>query len=172
MAEPTFQTVQLKRGGHLSPDHGACVMELASMLAGEPFTDHPRSVCPVIASFLRGYNDALSDADRCELYPYAAMVVGSAVQPWARRRRAEYLVEWARPGRPSRRLRLFARLGRWNWITPSAVRAAVRMEPDRRPAAVTGLLESLLRIGASAEPLATLEAPRSGGRSPAPTPII
>ena len=27
------------------------------MLAGEPFTDQPESVCPVIASFLRAYND-------------------------------------------------------------------------------------------------------------------
>jgi hypothetical protein len=34
------------RGQHANPERGVCVMELASMLAGEPFTDHPRSVCP------------------------------------------------------------------------------------------------------------------------------
>jgi len=32
-------------------------MELASMLAGEPFSDHPDSVCPTIAGFLRAYNE-------------------------------------------------------------------------------------------------------------------
>src|SRR5690349_12927220 len=48
----SFQTVHLKRGRHLSPDHGVCVMELASMLSGERFTDRPRSVSPVIAAFL------------------------------------------------------------------------------------------------------------------------
>jgi hypothetical protein len=52
-------------------------MELASMLAGEPFTDHPRSVCPVIASFLRGYNDAIDDERRQGLYRCAADVVGT-----------------------------------------------------------------------------------------------
>jgi hypothetical protein len=52
-------------------------MELASMLAGEAFSDHPRSVCPVIGAFLRTYNDAIDDQRRQALYAYAAKVVGS-----------------------------------------------------------------------------------------------
>ena len=32
------------------------------MLAGDPFSDHPPSVCPVIGSFLRAYNDRVNDA--------------------------------------------------------------------------------------------------------------
>ncbi len=47
-------------------------MELASMLAGETFTDHPESVCPVIGSLLRAYNDRLDDDRRQDLYRYAA----------------------------------------------------------------------------------------------------
>jgi hypothetical protein len=43
-------------------------MELASMLAGEPFSDQPKSVCPVVAAFLRGYNDAVDDETRQDLY--------------------------------------------------------------------------------------------------------
>ena len=31
------------------------------MLAGEPFNDRPQSVCPVIGSFLRAYNDRIDD---------------------------------------------------------------------------------------------------------------
>ncbi|MGZ4170664.1 MAG: hypothetical protein ACXVRN_04800, partial [Solirubrobacteraceae bacterium] len=72
-----YQTVRLSRGRHTSPDDGACVMELASMLAEEPFSDHPPSVCPVIAAFLRVYNDAVDDERRQDLYAYAAKVVGS-----------------------------------------------------------------------------------------------
>jgi len=73
-----YQTIKLSRGRHSSPEHGACVMELASMLAGECFNDHPRSVSRPIASFLRGYNDLLDDRRRVDLYRYAAQTVGSA----------------------------------------------------------------------------------------------
>jgi hypothetical protein len=52
-------------------------MELASMLAGERFSDRPRSVCPVIGMVLRAYNDALDDDRRQDLYRYAASVVGT-----------------------------------------------------------------------------------------------
>src|SRR5258707_15010742 len=78
MTESSHQTVRLRHGRHVSPAQGACVVELASMLAGEPFSDHPETVCPVIAAFLRGYNDRLPDGELDELYPYAALVVGTA----------------------------------------------------------------------------------------------
>jgi len=52
-----YQTITLSQGKHGSPEDGVCVVELASILAGEPFTDHPQSVCPVIGAFLRAYND-------------------------------------------------------------------------------------------------------------------
>jgi len=50
MPDTTHQTVRLSRGKHSSPDRGACVMELASMLAGEPFSDRLDCVCPVLGS--------------------------------------------------------------------------------------------------------------------------
>jgi hypothetical protein len=74
---PSFQTIRLSRGRHVSPHDGACVMELASMLAREPFTDRPRSVCPVIAMVLRAYNDGVDDDRRQELYAYASTAVGT-----------------------------------------------------------------------------------------------
>ena len=59
----SHQTVRLRRGKHASPEKGVCVMELASMLAGEPFSDRPQAVCPVIGAYLRSYNDVVdSDA--------------------------------------------------------------------------------------------------------------
>ena len=53
MHEPTYQTVSLTKGKHTSPQYGVCVMELASMLAGEPFTDQPRAVSRSLGAFLR-----------------------------------------------------------------------------------------------------------------------
>jgi hypothetical protein len=90
-----YQTIKLSRGRHSSPEHGACVMELASMLAGEGFTDHPRSVSRPIASFLRGYNDLLDDRRRADLYRFAAQTVGTAGLPAVEDARVARLLAWA-----------------------------------------------------------------------------
>jgi hypothetical protein len=73
----SHQSVRLSAGSHRRPEDGVCVMELASMLAGERFSDHPRSVCPVIGAFLRVYNDRVDDTRRQDLYAYAAEAVGT-----------------------------------------------------------------------------------------------
>ena len=85
----SHQTVTLARGKHTSPRAGACVMELASMLAGEPFTDRPAAVCPVVAAYLRAYNDAVDDRRRQDLYGYAAAAVGTRAPADVTRRRAQ-----------------------------------------------------------------------------------
>ena len=75
----SHQTVQLGKGRHHSAGRGkVCVMELASMLAGEPFTDHPASVSRVLAAFLRGYNDGIDDGRRQTLKACAASCIGTA----------------------------------------------------------------------------------------------
>jgi hypothetical protein len=78
MPEPSFQTVRLCQGRHESPEGGVCVVELASMIAGERFSDHPWSVSPVIAAFLRGYNDVCGER-RQDLLRCAADAVGTRV---------------------------------------------------------------------------------------------
>jgi hypothetical protein len=93
---PSHQTIKLSAGRHRRAEHGACVMELASMLAGGPFSDHPQSACPVIGAFLRSYNDHLDDTSRQDLYEYAARVVGTRTDSAVERRRAEMCRRWAR----------------------------------------------------------------------------
>ena len=95
MSTVTHQTIKLTKGKHSSPEEGACVMELASMLAGEPFSDHPSSVCPVVGSFLRAYNDSIGDERRQDLYAFAASVVGTRSSLEVQRERAERVTEWA-----------------------------------------------------------------------------
>jgi hypothetical protein len=94
MGPVTHQTIKLSKGKHDSPEQGACVMELASMLAGEAFSDHPASVCPVIGAFLRAYNDSIGDHRRQDLYAYAAKVVGSRGSAGLEHARAEYVSAW------------------------------------------------------------------------------
>jgi hypothetical protein len=50
------------------------------MLAGEPFSDRPHSVCPVIAAFLRSYTDGIDDERRRDLYGFASEAVGTRDQ--------------------------------------------------------------------------------------------
>ncbi len=67
----------LKSGGHSSVDDGMCVMEMVSYLAREKWSDSPKCASPVIASFLRSWNDSLNDDDRQMLKPYAFKVIGT-----------------------------------------------------------------------------------------------
>lgn len=46
-------------GAHSTPDRGMCVMEAASYIAGEPFSDRPHCVNPYLGSCLRAWNDSL-----------------------------------------------------------------------------------------------------------------
>jgi len=55
-------------GTHQPSDDKACVMEAASWLAGEEWSDHPRSVHPVIARVARSVNDSLGVAERQRLW--------------------------------------------------------------------------------------------------------
>jgi hypothetical protein len=70
-------------------------MELASMLAGEPFSDRPGSASPVIAALLRTYNDGLGDDRRQDLYPLASLIVGSAGSRRVEQDRASRCLEFA-----------------------------------------------------------------------------
>lgn len=64
------------------------------MLAGEEFSDHPRSVCPVVAGFLRSYNDGVHDEQRADLYRFAAEAVGTRAGAEVTAARARLCHEW------------------------------------------------------------------------------
>jgi hypothetical protein len=66
----------LSAGRHRSPKRGACFMEFASYLAGEPWSDHPTCTHPLLAALARDVNDQLSDARRSDLAPFIHRVVG------------------------------------------------------------------------------------------------
>lgn len=66
----------LSQGKHRSPRNGACFMEFASYLAGEPWSDHPKCTHPLLASLARMVNDFSSDQNRSELAALTPSVIG------------------------------------------------------------------------------------------------
>jgi hypothetical protein len=86
--------VRLEPGSHRSPEDGVCVVELASMIGGERFSDRPDCVCPVIAAFLRSWNDRVGYADRQRIEPYASLVVGTGGYRRMSRIRRDLCLSW------------------------------------------------------------------------------
>lgn len=164
MSQPSHQTIKLSRGKHASPESGACVMELASMLAGERFSDHPKAVSRVIGAFLRGYNDIVDDDRRQDLYAYASKVVGTAAGPGLECQRIARLLAWAQTtGQANRQRSILGRfsgprLARGRREDPEAVgsyavRAIGPVTSDLH-CAVLGVIDELIALGPAVLPLA------------------
>jgi len=66
----------LSRGKHRSPRRGACFMELASVLAGERWSDHPECTHRLLAGAARMVNDSTSDEGRQRLARLIPDVIG------------------------------------------------------------------------------------------------
>lgn len=66
----------LSQGRHWNPRSGACFMEMASFLAGERWSDHPKCTHPVLAAAARCVNDAVDDVTRQRLVMMIPEVVG------------------------------------------------------------------------------------------------
>src|SRR5436190_17810758 len=84
------------------------------MLAEEPFTDEPHCVCPVIAEFLRTYNDQVDDARRQDLFAYAALVIDTRDNTRSERRRANMCLDWWLAASSPKRFQL----RRFLWMLP------------------------------------------------------
>jgi hypothetical protein len=68
----------LSHGTHATAQDGRCAMEWVSHLAGEPHTDTPACVSPVLRAFCVALNDGLADGPRQRLRPYLARTIGTA----------------------------------------------------------------------------------------------
>ena len=66
----------LSPGKHRNPGTGACFTELASLLAGERWSDHPACTHPLLAAVARQVNDHTSDAGRHRLADLVPSVIG------------------------------------------------------------------------------------------------
>lgn len=177
---PEGRPVRLTAGAHSSPQEGVCVVELASVIAKEEFSDRPHCVCPVIGAFLRGWNDRASHAERQRLSPYAARIVGSRRSRQVTRERREICLDWAGADliQDGARPRLYRARMRFRIAVFCSLGAAVRLSEGAgdyasRVAAARGdtesafeLLDNLLSVGADPPPDRPPAAPNGNGRWP------
>lgn len=145
-------TARLSRGKHRTASQGTCVMEVSTMLTGERFSDHPWTVCPLLATFLRSYNDHLPKRLRQNLMPWASDAVETkdarhAVLEDRRRRFAELADELAQHRRRRKmfdRCRcLFGDVAETGVLAARVVRKHPELQPlvDQRLREIYGLYE-------------------------------
>lgn len=120
------------------------------MLAHEPFSDRPASASPVIAAFLRTYNDGVDDDRRQDLYPMAALIVGTAGNRRLERERASRCLEFAHAlgaGAPTGRgaIGIATAEAAGSWAALAALRARPADESHRRALA---FVRELVEVGA------------------------
>ena len=91
-----IMALSLSSGSHADFEKGACVMEAAAYIAGEPWSDHPKCACPVITSFMIAWNDGLpSDAERDRLLkPLIEEVIDTKATLAVAKRRSYMALDW------------------------------------------------------------------------------
>lgn len=86
---------RLSNGSHDPTSGEMCAMEAAAYIVGEPWSDHPKCVCPVIAAFMRSWNDNLSDDNRTRLLlPLIPTTIGTRGSKALEARRATMAADW------------------------------------------------------------------------------
>jgi hypothetical protein len=69
--------LHLAYGSHRDRSNGLCLLEAVAWWAGEPHTDRPACVSPVLAGFGRDLNDVLPDDRRQELVRFVPLLPGT-----------------------------------------------------------------------------------------------
>jgi hypothetical protein len=72
------QDYTLSYGTHADPEEGRCAMEWVAHLAGEPHSDEPDCVSPVLRAMCVSLNDGLADRPRQRLRPLLTRTIGTA----------------------------------------------------------------------------------------------
>jgi len=90
-----LESINLRSGSHDSFDDGVCAMEMVAYLAGLPHSDKPECTCPVLATFVRSWNDGLPDADRNRLLkPILPALVNTRSTPEVEKARGFLALDW------------------------------------------------------------------------------
>jgi len=86
---------ELLSGAHEPNSEGQmCVMEAVAYVAGEEWSDSPACASPVIAAFMRSWNDSLDQEGRQRLKPYIPKLVGTAASQEVEERRSFMAGDW------------------------------------------------------------------------------
>ena len=90
-----LDNVVLSAGAHKADSGEHCLLEVVSMLAGEPFGDSPACVDPVLVCFGRAWNDGMrTDEERAQLKQYIPLLVGTAGSKALSEKRSWMAFDW------------------------------------------------------------------------------
>lgn len=95
-----LEVIHLSTGAHTRKsgvpitEQEACVMEVVSWVAGEPWSDRPKCASHVIAIFCRTWNDNTDDEGREALKAFIPRLVGSAASDAVEDRRGWLAADW------------------------------------------------------------------------------
>lgn len=78
MTDLDLTHLTLAKGGHHAREDGTCLLEAVAWFAGEPHSDAPACVSPVLRTFGINLNDVLPDGKRQQLVPFVPRMVGTA----------------------------------------------------------------------------------------------
>ncbi len=73
----SLDEIVLSSGAHDDPESGMCVMEAFTYVNGLPWSDRPECACPVLAGFLRSWNDDASDEHRQALKRFIPLLLNT-----------------------------------------------------------------------------------------------
>lgn len=75
--EELIAKYDLKSGSHADIEKGACIMELVSYIADEPWSDNPQCTCPILTNYAIRLNDKFNDEHRQLLKPFIPLMIGT-----------------------------------------------------------------------------------------------
>ena len=94
MVKDPSSITTLYAGCH-DPDGPMCLLEAVAYVAGEPWSDHPVCVCPVLAAFGRNWNDGMrTNEERGSLLQYIPLLIGTRSTPAVELRRSYMALDW------------------------------------------------------------------------------
>jgi hypothetical protein len=89
-----LEALELKTGSHRPNESEMCVMEAVAYIAGEPWSDSPQCASPVIAAFLRSYNDGVNTEVRQTLKQYIPRLIGTRGSAAIEEKRSLIAADW------------------------------------------------------------------------------
>lgn len=80
-AQTLLSDIKISYGKHASREEGLCLLEATALVAGEPHSDKPSCVDPLLAAFARRLNDSSwrsNEARSAALLPFVPLLVGTS----------------------------------------------------------------------------------------------
>ena len=134
--------LRLKKGSHEKQKnaHEMCVMELFSYVSGEPWRHTPICACPVITTFLVGWNDTLEDEDRVRLLrPLIPLIVGTRHNNNLAERRSYMALDWL----------IRTNLPTWLGMVPALHSHGVSLREMNEISDITGAVAAGVKVNAA-----------------------